>query len=71
MTLEQAKDDLPNFDMLLSLMCDGCSSEDYCPSYCSTLEKAKKIPFEKLQIKYQKVDGDLVKLWNYIKRAVV
>ena len=35
------------------------------------LEKVKKIPFELIQKKYEEVDGDPVKVWNYIRRKKV
>lgn len=69
--LEKGKELLPDFETLVSIMCDNCRSEDYCPSYCDMLNKAKKIPFEKLQVRYQIAGEDPVKLCNYIRKAVV
>lgn len=68
--LDIAELEIPDFETLASLMCDNCRSEDYCPSYCDTLEKAMTIPIDKIQRKYTETHGDIVKVWNYIRRQM-
>jgi hypothetical protein len=69
MTIEEAKEEIPTIESFLHFSCDCCTANDwYCPSYCLDLEKAQKIPFEKIQQAYAKYDGDPVKLCSYIKK---
>ena len=69
MTLQRAKEEIPTIEIFLEKSCNNCSANDwYCPSYCLGLEKAKKMPFEKIQQIYAKWDGDLVKVHRYIKQ---
>lgn len=68
MTLEEAKVELPNFDFFRRCVCDECTANDwYCPSDCESLVRAKRIPFEKIQIEFAKFDGELWKVMRYIK----
>lgn len=69
MTIEEAKEDIPTIESFLVQSCDNCTANDwYCPSYCADLEKAQKMPFEKIQQIYAKWDGDMVKVFRYIKQ---
>ena len=69
MSIEEAKKDIPTIESFLRQSCNTCTANDwYCPSYCDDLEKAKKMPFEKIQQIYAKWDGDMVKVFRYIKR---
>lgn len=70
MTIEQARQEMPNIDYFLSVACGCCTANDwYCPSYCYDLEKAQKMPFEKIQQAYARHDGEIWKVMRYIKQA--
>ena len=70
MTLEEAKEDITNFDSFVSYCCNRCTSNDwYCTSLCEVLEKAKRIPFDRIQKAYARHDGDMMRVIKYIRRA--
>lgn len=70
MTIEKAKKEMPNIEYFLAVACGECTANDwYCPKYCEDLEKAKKMPFEKIQQAYARHDGMIYKVMQYIKRA--
>lgn len=70
MTLEEAKEELPNIDYFCISVCDICTANDwYCPSYCGVLEKARRMSFERIQKAYARHDGDLCGVIKYIKGA--
>ena len=69
MTFEQAKEELPTIDYFIQSACDCCTANDwYCPSLCHVLKKAERMPFEKIQIAYARHDGDMRKIYRYIKQ---
>lgn len=70
MTIEQARQEMPNIGYFLNVACGCCTANDwYCPSYCHDLEKAQKMPFEKIQQAYARHDGEIWKVMRYIKQA--
>lgn len=70
MTIEEAKEEIPNFDSFVSMSCGSCIGNDwYCPKLCEDLEKAERMPFEKIQKAYARHDGDLQGVFRYIKQA--
>ena len=70
MTLEEAKEEIPTIEYFIQHSCDMCTANDwYCPRLCDDLEKAKRMPFEKIQSAYARHDGDMVKVYRYIKQA--
>jgi hypothetical protein len=72
MTLEEARDEVGTIDNFCYGMCVHCTANDwFCPSYCDILEKARRMPFEKLLKSYARNDGDPIRLWRYIKRYKV
>jgi hypothetical protein len=69
MTIEEALEECCDTDTLRLNLCIACCANDwYCGSYCDELEKAGRIPFEKLIKSYARNDGDLVKVIRYIRR---
>ena len=51
MTLEEAKQEYPNFRQFKQSICDNCTSNDwYCTGLCDDLLKASRIPFEKYKM---------------------
>lgn len=70
MTLEEAKNEIPDFKWFAKICCDNCTANDwYCPSYCPELKKASSIPFDIIQEKYARYDGDLSKVVRFIKNT--
>lgn len=70
MTIEEAKREMSNIDYFLAVACEECTGNDwYCPKHCDVLEKAKKMPFEKIQQAYARHDGMMYKVFRYIKQA--
>lgn len=69
MTITEAKAEIPDIDSFLHWGCINCKSEWYCPTYCELLEKAKKIPFDRILSCYARHDGDAVKVFRYIKQT--
>ena len=68
MTIEEAKQDIPSFDSFVDEMCNACTSDGYCPSYCDVICKSEKM-FDRVQQAWARHDGDVRKVWNYIKQA--
>ena len=66
---EEAKEYIPNFDSFRKEACDCCSNDWYCPSDCETLKKAKIMDFESIQKAYARHDGEMDKVFAYIKSA--
>lgn len=70
MTIEKAKEEIPDFETYAKICCNDCSATYwYCSSYCPELEKASRIPFDIIQKKYAQYDGDLRKVVRYIKNT--
>ena len=40
MTIEEAKEYIPDFDTFCRQACLCCNNEWFCPTYCDVLEKA-------------------------------
>lgn len=61
-------DEFDNIDEFCSLCCEECTAmpDGYCPSDCDFLEKARKIPFEKIVTKWIEYNGDISKVARYI-----
>ena len=56
-------------DNFCSYVCNcACSNDWYCPKECDMLEKARKMPFEKINKKWIEHDGNIQKLARYIKQ---
>jgi len=69
MTLEQAKEELPNWNEFWKKLCDHCIENDLdCPDLCPTLEKSKRVPFISIQEAYARHDGELWKVARYINQ---
>jgi hypothetical protein len=69
MTLDQAKQEYPNFQQFQQTICDSCTSNDwYCPRLCNELLKASGMPFDKIQSAISRHDEDMRKVIRYIKQ---
>lgn len=72
MTFEEAKEELIDMNNFRSLMCDVyCKHDYYCPTDCDVLEKANRMNFDRIIRSYARNDGDIVKVYNFIKQANV
>lgn len=68
MTYEEALQEIPNIDSFCRYVCNcGCGHEDYCPTECSLLEKARQLDFDRIVKCYARHEGDLEKVFRYIK----
>lgn len=69
MTIDEVKEEIPTVNSFIQQSCNCCNANDwYCPSLCNDLEKAKRMPFEKIQKAYARHDGDMKKVFRYIKQ---
>lgn len=70
MTIEEAKEYIPDFDVFRRAVCDSCTANDwYCPSDCEALVKAKKLDYDRILKCYARNDGELWKVIRYIRQA--
>lgn len=69
MTPEEAKVEIPDIDTFCRHACVHCNSEWYCPSYCDLLEKARRMPFDRIVACYARHEGDMAKVFRYIKQT--
>lgn len=69
MTLEEAKEEYPDFSTFQKDMCLRCTANDwYCTGLCDVLSKATRIPFEDIQKVIARHDDGIVKTIRYIKQ---
>jgi hypothetical protein len=71
MRIEDAIEEMPDFECFRKESCDNCTNDWYCPGDCDFLIKASKISFERLQKCYARNDGDWQKISRYVNRAKV
>lgn len=72
MTIEEAREEIPDIDTFCRHCCNRCTTNDwYCPSDCNMLEKARKLDFDRILKCYARNDGDLNKVFRYIKRTPI
>lgn len=67
MNYQEAKNEIPNTETFCRHACDRCNNDWYCPSDCDLLSKAKRIPFYRILNCYARHDGDMAKVFRYIK----
>lgn len=72
MTEDEAREEIPDiYNFCYDFCTCGCGHEDYCPSECYVLEKARRLDFNRIIKCYARHDGDLQKVCRYIKEAKV
>ena len=69
MTYEQAKEELQDIERFQNQACIACDNEWFCPSYCDMLLKAEKLDFDRIIKCYARHDGDMSKVFRYIKET--
>lgn len=62
------EDKFVNIKQFCSFICNHCDADGYCLTDCEYLEKARKIPFEKINNMWVEYNGDIQKIAGYIKR---
>lgn len=71
MTINKAKEEIPNFDAFKHEACNTCNNDYYCPSPCEMLIKAEQIDFERILKCYARHDGDWRKIARYINSTKI
>lgn len=71
MTLEEAKQEIPDLKTYFSMDCEDCQNDYYCPSECNHQIKARRLGINKIQSAYARYNGDLYEVANYVRRASV
>lgn len=72
MTVEEARSEIIDIDYFCKSACNCCTANDwYCPTYCDTLEKARKISFERIVKCYARNDGDMSKVFRYLNQTKI
>lgn len=69
MTIEEAKEYMPDFDSFCKEACNNCGADWYCPTYCDVLEKAKRMDFNRILKRYACNDGEIYKVLRWLKQA--
>lgn len=69
MKLTEAKAEIKDIDTFCHCACIHCNNDWFCPSYCEMLEKARRIPFYRIIACYARHDGDMAKVFRYIKQT--
>ena len=69
MTIEEAKEYIPDFDSFCKEACDNCGTEWHCPDYCDLLEKAERMDFNRILKCYARNDGEMYKVLRWLKQA--
>ena len=72
MTIEEAKEYIPDFEAFRKEFCAVCVANDwYCPSVCDTLLKASELDYNSILKCYARNDGEMYKVWRWLKQARV
>lgn len=72
MTIEQARECIPDFNAFENEFCNSCVANNwYCPDRCSVLKKALKMDFERILKSYARNDGDLTKVSRFLREAQI
>ena len=69
MTIEEAKEYIPDVDSLCRQACLCCNNEWYCPTYCDVLEKAARMDYNRILKCYARNDGEMWKVVRWIRQA--
>lgn len=75
MTIEEAREEIPRFEVFAEKMCSRCANLDcfgLCADLCAQYQKVKIIAiidFKRIQKAYARHNGDIVKVVKFIDRA--
>lgn len=70
MTIEEAKEYIPDFEAFRNEFCSVCVANDwYCPNVCDTLLKAGELDYNRILKCYARNDGEIWKVVQWLKKA--
>lgn len=69
MTIEEAKEYIPDFDSFCKEACDNCGEAGYCHRYCEDLCKSERMDFNRILKCYARNDGETYKVLRWLKQA--
>lgn len=70
MTIKEAKEYIPDFEAFRNEFCSVCVANDwYCPNVCDTLLKAGELDYNRILKCYARHDGEMYKVFRWIKQA--
>ena len=70
MTIEEAKEYIPDFDAFRKEFCAVCVANDwYFPNVCDTLLKASGLDYDRILKCYARYDGEMYKVLRWLKQA--
>lgn len=71
MTIEEAKEYIPDFEAFRKEACTVCTANDwYCPfNVCDTLLKAGELDYNRILKCYARHDGEMYKVLRWLKQA--
>lgn len=71
MTIEEAKEYIPDYEAFRKEACTVCTANDwYCPfNVCDTLLKAGELDYERILRCYARHDGEMYKVFRWIRQA--
>lgn len=70
MTIEEAKEYIPDFEAFRNEFCSVCVANDWCcPNVCDTLLKAGELDYNRILKCYARNDGEIWKVVQWLKKA--
>jgi hypothetical protein len=69
MTIEEAKEYLPDFEAFRNEACATCTEEWYCPRNCEDLNKASRMDYDRILKCYARNGGEMHKVFAFIRGA--
>lgn len=69
MTIEEAKEYIPDFEAFCKEVCDNCGVYFYCRIYCNLLRKAERMDFNRILKCYARHDGEMYRVLRWLKHA--
>ncbi len=68
MTIEEAREAMPDIEYVLKNICHICSNVDLCKN-CKMHKKANRIGYERILAYYARNEGNMKKVLRYIRKA--
>lgn len=69
MTIEEAKEYMPDFESFRKEACNTCGHDYYCPQRCEDLRKAERMDFNRILKCYARNGGETYKVLRWLKQA--
>ena len=71
MTIEEAKEYIPDFEAFCKKACNMCENKYCCPQRCKDLCKAEQIDFNRILNCYARHDGEMYKVFWWLRQVRV